>query len=145
MITGIEVHPAANIFPLMDEESLAKLADDIHHRGQEESCVLWQGKLLDGRNRWLACQKLGIDPETCELEEDDIDPVQYVLSANLHRRQLTESQRALVAVRVEEFYKEPAKQRQKAGLKKGQQIPVPENLPERGNLVEAMDAEVIVG
>lgn len=95
----IEIHPAANIFPLMDEEAFKALKADIDVNGQREPVVFCDGKLIDGRNRLRACQELGIDPSDCELEAD-ADPVAYVLSANLHRRQLKTSQRAICAAKL---------------------------------------------
>ena len=132
-VQGIDVHPAANIFPMMDAVSFQQLVDDIRVNGQRESCSTWKGQLIDGRNRWAACQVLGIEPEVGEYEDDNLDVVAFVLSANLHRRHLTESQRGLVAVRVAELFKPAAKERQKATLRKGTQMPVTQNLGERNN------------
>ena len=94
-----EVHPAAEIFPMMDDQSYAELREDIRKNGQQKWLVLWQGKLIDGRNRLKACLELEIEPQDSEIS-DEADPFDYVLSANLHRRHLTESQRAMVAARL---------------------------------------------
>jgi ParB-like chromosome segregation protein Spo0J len=94
-----EVHPAAEIFPMMDDQSYAELREDIRKNGQQKWLVLWQGKLIDGRNRLKACLELGIEPQDSEIP-DEADPFDYVLSANLHRRHLTDSQRALVAAKL---------------------------------------------
>lgn len=94
-----EFHEAANIFPLMNSEEFNHLKADIEERGQREYAVLFEGKIIDGRNRYRACKALGIDCEFSELEECD-DPVAYVISANLHRRQLKTSQRAMCAAKL---------------------------------------------
>ena len=91
-----KVHPAAEAFPMMDAEQYAGLLNDIRENGQNDSIVFWCELLVDGRNRLKACNELGVEPETCELPED-ADPVAYVISANLHRRHLTTSQRSKVA------------------------------------------------
>lgn len=96
---GWEVHPAASIFPLMTDDEFLALKEDIRSKGQREDVVLWEGKILDGRNRYRACQELGIDVQWRELPECD-DPIDYVLSKNLYRRHLTESQRAQCAADV---------------------------------------------
>lgn len=94
-----EFHEAASIFPLMNSEEFNHLKADIEERGQREYAVLFDGKIIDGRNRYRACKALGIECEFSELEECD-DPVAYVISANLHRRQLKTSQRAMCAAKL---------------------------------------------
>ena len=84
---------------------------DIREHGQLVPIEVLDGKILDGRRRWLACQKLGIEAETVEVETDD--PITYVLSLNLHRRQLTVSQRGMVGDRARAMYEKAAKERQR--------------------------------
>ena len=97
--TKLAIHPAAEIFPMMSGSDFAALKEDIRQNGQREPIVCFDDKVLDGRNRYRACEELGIEPELCELESCP-DPVAYVLSMNLHRRHLTEGQRAAVAAKV---------------------------------------------
>jgi ParB-like chromosome segregation protein Spo0J len=87
------------MFPMMTDIEFAGLKQDIQEHGQKEWITLYQGKILDGRNRYKACIELGIEPELCEVDESkpNFDPIAYVLSHNLHRRHLTESQRSMVA------------------------------------------------
>jgi len=68
--------------------------DDIKKFGLLEPITVWDGKILDGRNRAKACYELGIEPKYVEYTSDD--PVGFVLSKNLHRRQLTQSQLAML-------------------------------------------------
>lgn len=96
-----EIHPAANIFPMMSTASLNDLAEDIQENGLKEPIVFYDGKLLDGRNRFLACKLAGIEPDAAEIDVDgDFDPVAWVLSMNLHRRHLSETQREAIAAKV---------------------------------------------
>lgn len=125
-----EIHPAAEIFPMMDAAALKELADDIKAHGQRDWIELYEGKVIDGRNRIKACELAGEEPHYCEIEEE-INPVEYVLSKNLFRRHLNESQRSMIGARAKGVYSEKAKERQKAGLKKGKDKPVVENLPPR--------------
>lgn len=94
-----EIHPAADIFPMMPDSEFTELKNDIDTHGLREPIVLCDGQLIDGRNRYKACMDLGIDPQWSELE-DTSDPVAFVMSANLHRRHLTASQRATCAAKV---------------------------------------------
>jgi len=115
-------HPAAMLFPRMDDDHLKELAEDIGKHGQREAIVLIKGQILDGRNRWGACILAGVEPRTREWGSDPGDKgeaVDWVLSKNLHRRQLTAAQRASVAVLVEFAYAELAKEHMLATLKKG--------------------------
>jgi ParB-like chromosome segregation protein Spo0J len=110
----IKFHEVANIFPL-DEEHLDELAEDIREKGQLVPIELLGGKIIDGRRRWLACQKAGVTPATLEIETDD--PIAHVLSLNLQRRQLTVSQRAMVGDEAREMYEKAAVRRMSEGGK----------------------------
>lgn len=105
-------HPAADIFPLMDEAAFALLKADIAEHGLLDSITVFDGQIIDGRNRYRACTELGISSFYDPLEECS-DPIAFVLSRNLHRRHLTTSQRAAVAVAVEAIRAEAAKERQR--------------------------------
>jgi hypothetical protein len=94
----LELHPYCTLFPACTEEELQTLTDDIRLNGLLDPVVLLDGKILDGRNRDTACTLLGIKPETIEYAGDD--PLGFVLSKNLHRRQLTTSQRAMIASEI---------------------------------------------
>lgn len=120
----MKYHEAANIFPLMDENELKTLAEDIGLRGQLVPIELCDGMIIDGRNRWAACQFAGIEPLTVEVNPKD--PVAYVLSLNLHRRHLDETQRAMVGGRAKGVYEKQAKERMLAGKKSDPKANCPE-------------------
>lgn len=111
-------HPLANLFPMMGEAEHAELVEDVRRRGIRSKIVLHEGLILDGRNRYLAGVAAGIImPGVFEMpgggeylpqfrafvEEHDGAPLAFVLSTNLHRRHLSESQRAMVAAKLESF------------------------------------------
>jgi len=93
-------HPAANLFPLMDESSSAfiELVQDIKTNGLLEPIELLDQQILDGRNRYRACQHAGVEARTVQWSGDS--PYQHVLSRNLHRRHLTDDQRAMIITAV---------------------------------------------
>jgi hypothetical protein len=100
-----ENHPIAEMFPLLEGKPLDELTADIKARGLLEPIVLFEGKILDGRNRYQACLRAGVPLMTQEFGGDD--PVSFVASMNLHRRHLTQKQKRAV---TEEFVKrEPHK------------------------------------
>ena len=118
-ITGI--HPAADLFPLVEGEELQELCADIKERGLQQPIVVWRdGSLLDGRNRLLACYRT--NQEVVLERYEGNDPVQFSISANLRRRHLNAGQRAVVALKVRELLQPAAKERQReAGGDRGNQ------------------------
>ncbi|KAB2788147.1 S-adenosylmethionine-binding protein [Brucella anthropi] len=91
-------HPLADMFPMIPEAERRLLADDIVTFGQRDPIILLDGMVLDGRNRQWACGFADVEPIYEEYTGDD--PLNFVLSKNLHRRHLTESQRALIAAAI---------------------------------------------
>lgn len=98
MQTTFTDHPIAAVFPMMNDAELAELADDIRENGLREPIVLFEGMILDGRNRFRACERADVLPHFDDFEGGD--PVRYVVSLNLHRRHLNETQRSMVAARI---------------------------------------------
>lgn len=96
-----EFHPVADIFPMMSEREYADLVEDIREHGLLAPVWLHRdGRIIDGRNRWRACVEAGVEPETRTFVGPDESLIPFVVSLNLHRRHLTESQRAMVAARL---------------------------------------------
>lgn len=124
----IEFHPLANLFPLIEGDEFTEFCEDIRKNGVRDPIELFEGKILDGRNRYRALAQLldtaairgegwGVFAGSCMLADDlepagdvlwfkqfdpaiDGDPLTYVLSKNLRRRHLNESQRATVAAKL---------------------------------------------
>jgi ParB-like chromosome segregation protein Spo0J len=94
----MEFHSLANLFPSLEDKELEELAADIRKHGLREPIVTFEGKILDGRNRYLACERAGVEPRFEEYE--GTDPIAYVISLNLKRRHLDESQRSMVAGQI---------------------------------------------
>lgn len=95
---GMEFHPVADIFPLMRGREFDELAADIARHGQRDPIWTKGGLIIDGRNRYRACRELGVEPVRREYDGDDL--IAFVVSLNLHRRHLNESQRAMVAAKL---------------------------------------------
>lgn len=100
-VINYEVHPAAMIFPLIEGDEFDAFVEDIRRHGQMEPVVLDSlGRLIDGRNRVRACQRLGIDVKETRYAGDAT--TQFIISHNLRRRHLTDGQRAMVAAKLAE-------------------------------------------
>jgi N6-adenosine-specific RNA methylase IME4 len=99
---NLEAHHLANLFPMMEGAEFEAFRDDIKVNGLIEPIWIYEGKILDGRNRYRACQEADVevgpmfnfDPETHG------DPATWVISKNLKRRHLNESQRGMVMARL---------------------------------------------
>lgn len=115
----MKFHDAANIFPLLEDDELDRLVDDIRKNGLLEKIETLDGQILDGRNRYRACLLAQVEPQTREVRVED--PVTYVLSRNLHRRHLTPSQVSMVGARARDLYDKQAKERQKEGQHRGRE------------------------
>jgi ParB-like chromosome segregation protein Spo0J len=84
----------------MADEELERLIEDIRQNGQVNPIIVIDNNIVDGRNRFLACERLGITPKTEEWHLNEERIAQLVVSLNLHRRHLNESQIAMIASRL---------------------------------------------
>jgi ParB-like chromosome segregation protein Spo0J len=100
-----KVHPAADVFPMLPDEELDALAEDIKAHGIRVPIGFFtkfdgNGKvienwLIDGRNRLAAAERAGIDPSDIpEAQVHCSDPVSWIISLNIRRRHLTKQQQA---------------------------------------------------
>jgi hypothetical protein len=110
-----KVHPAADLFPMLPEDELRKLGEDIKANGLKEKIILWSGDdddqyLLDGRNRLDAMELVGMETvvdngkyKSLKLDlydNEGDDPYTFVISKNIRRRHLTKEQQADRIVKV---------------------------------------------
>jgi ParB-like chromosome segregation protein Spo0J len=91
-------HEFATVFPMLGDDDLQQLADDIERNGQRFPVIVDEdGLVLDGRNRATACRMLGIEPRVEVFSGSDAEKLEYVVSLNLSRRHMDTSQRAMAA------------------------------------------------
>lgn len=98
-----DFHELANEYPLIEGDEFENLVEDIRKHGILEPIMLYQGKILDGRNRYRAAK--GCEHRFTARDFRDlvlsIDPEEYVSSRNDHRRNLTtEQKRALIERKI---------------------------------------------
>jgi len=141
----MEFHDVCNLFPMMEDDEYRALVDDICKHGLREPIVVWQGKIVDGRNRYRACMELGITPRYREWDGRG-SLTAFVVSQNLHRRHLTASQKAVVALEIERMLAIEAEER-RAEL--GRQaailqhdVNVPKGCPNFGTTLGNKDSEM---
>lgn len=97
-MTKYPPHPLAAHLPMMTEKDLQDLANDIKTNGLLNPIVLYEGKILDGRNRDAACKLVKIEPRFTGYNGST--PVAFVWSQNIRRRHLTADQKGAIAIQM---------------------------------------------
>lgn len=64
-------HPICLLFPQLGGQELQELAADIKLKGLLHPILLYEGMILDGRNRYLACEIAGVEPRFVEWKVQD--------------------------------------------------------------------------
>ncbi len=132
-------HPIADKFDMLEESALASLADSIGREGQAIPCVVWGDYLVDGRNRWRACERAGVTPKIERRQfANEAECGRWIIAVNKDRRHLTISQLAWICTEpdVISLYREEARERQEAsrakpGERADERASAPANLRER--------------
>jgi hypothetical protein len=94
-MTALEPHPIASMFPALSDGELAELAEDIRKNGLIQPITLFEGMVLDGRNRLKACGMVGVAARFEVYLGDDAQA--FCISRNLARRHLTVEGRKEIA------------------------------------------------
>ena len=123
-----KAHPLAEIFPLLDEASkdFEELASSISVHGVLEPIVLMRDlRILDGRNRLRALMSVQnqlpeeyapqfVFFEDLPIDHELIDEHHWVAAKNLHRRHLTNDQKAVAAAAIYHGYRDKANESRSA-------------------------------
>ena len=107
-------HPLANMFPMIEGQEFENLKASIAKSGILEPIRLFQGMILDGRNRYAAGKACGHQFTAKDFKEwiGTIEEAEtWVLETNLHRRHLTAKQKQeMVRERIKRFPRMSARQ-----------------------------------
>lgn len=96
----LQIHPFALFMPELSGEDRAAMRDDIRKHGVRNRVILFEGKVLDGRNRYEIATALGKEVPTENFYGTAQNALEAVASHNLHRRHLEPSQKAMVAAMI---------------------------------------------
>jgi hypothetical protein len=99
MTAKLKSHPLADTYPMMSQQEMDALVEDIRANGQRQPIILYEGMILDGRNRYAACLKAEKEPVVQTFEGDEAAAMALVRSLNDLRREMTPGKWALVAAR----------------------------------------------
>ena len=93
-----QVNEIASILPMMSETEFSELCDSMKEHGMVQAIKLdASGKILDGRNRMLACCAIEIEPHFINATMDDLNEV---IIDNLRRRNMTPGARAMAWLKI---------------------------------------------
>jgi ParB-like chromosome segregation protein Spo0J len=97
-----EFHELSKIFPLMEGDEFEALVESVRRQGILSPITLYQGKILDGRNRYNAAKAAGYKFTERDLVElpPDKDPKEYAISTNAQRRHLTTEQKRILVIKL---------------------------------------------
>ena len=117
-------HEVTKLFPLMEGAEFEALKADILENGLLEAIWLHSdSSVIDGRNRHRACVETGVQPRFMVWRGGSL--VKFVISVNLHRRHLSASQRACVAIELLPALAREARKRQ------GRRTDLADNFPQK--------------
>jgi hypothetical protein len=86
--------------PMMPEDELGKLGEDIKANGLHDPITIYEDKILDGWNRYNAGRKAEYEfTDDDYVQFSDADPLAFVISKNILRRHLTrDDKKKLIAI-----------------------------------------------
>jgi len=102
----IQIHELAGFYPMHSKALFLELVEGMRRHGyrSEFPIVIYEGKILDGRNRYKAAIEAGVEPVIVEFSGDD--PLEFVVHANSNRRDLGIGQRAAIGIKIQKYWNE---------------------------------------
>ena len=129
----LEDHPIANLFPFLDametepgeltgKGQFDQLVESMRRQGFDPAQPIWlyEGRILDGRNRYRAARLAGVEPITALwAPKNGDDPISFVLRMNLQRRHLKFADRVRLIAGADKLRRQQARERVREGGRKG--------------------------
>jgi site-specific DNA-methyltransferase (adenine-specific) len=107
-----------NLIPPLSEDEYNQLEQNCIAEGIRDSLVTWQGTLIDGHNRYEIATKHNLPYKTIEKEFDNENEViEWIIYNQFGRRNLSNYQRSLLALKLKPMFEEKAKGKQLSTLK----------------------------
>jgi ParB-like chromosome segregation protein Spo0J len=98
--SNLGYHRLATIFPLIEGDAFEELKASIKENRIREPIVLFEGKILDGRNRYRAAKEIGYEfsgKDFAFFTSSEVAAEAFVSDINIHRRHLTTKDREKAA------------------------------------------------
>ena len=104
------------LIPELTTEEFKQLEDNCIAEGIREKIITWNGYIIDGHNRYHIAQKWDLDFETESKHFEDENAVrEWMILNQFGRRNLSNYQRSVLALELEQVFSNKAKERQKGG------------------------------
>src|SRR5664279_5409155 len=95
---NLEQHPLSAAFPEMPDDEFQSLKDSVENIGIQNPIVLFEGMVIDGWHRYRAAKETRSACPAVDL--GDVNPRDFVIAQNQHRRHMNQGQIALAAAGV---------------------------------------------
>jgi 16S rRNA G966 N2-methylase RsmD len=124
------------LIPPLAPEELAQLESNIIADGCRDPLVTWQGSLIDGHNRYEICARHGLPFETVEVEfADRTTAMLWMIDNQKGRRNVSDYDKGLLAMRKQELLRPIAKENQNKGGELGGNPTLSAKLP-KGSAID---------
>jgi DNA modification methylase len=101
------------LIPPLTSEEFKQLERNILEEGIRDPLVTWNGILVDGHNRYRIATEYDIDFVTIEKEFSDMNAVkEWMINNQFGRRNLSNYQRSVLALQLEDVFREKAKEKE---------------------------------
>ena len=119
------------LIPALTGEEFKQLEANILSEGVRDPLVVWNGYLVDGHNRYAIANQHGLEYKTVKKEFKDSNEVkEWMILNQFGRRNLSNYQRSVLALQLEEVFSVKAKENQKLsegkGIQKSEDLKKPE-------------------
>jgi DNA modification methylase len=99
------------LIPPLTKEEFAQLENNCLAEGIREKIITWNGFIIDGHNRYQIAQKWNLDYQTESKSFKDENAVkEWMINNQFGRRNLSNYQRSVLALQLEEVFREKAKE-----------------------------------
>ena len=103
-----------DLIPALTPEEYSQLESNVLAEGIREKLITWRGVIIDGHNRYELAQKHGLEYQCTEYEfESESKATEWIILNQFGRRNLSNYQRSLLALKLEGVAETIAKNKEK--------------------------------
>lgn len=111
-----------NLIPALSAEEYAQLEANILEEGIREPIITWNGFIIDGHNRFSIAKRFDLEYKTTSKHFSSEESVkEWMILNQFGRRNLSNYQRSVLALELEEVFSKKAKDNLKLSQGKGKQ------------------------